>query len=195
MHCGSGYDIGIVCTGQKKELEFISNNSQIIFEKVNGDKEIYKEIVQGLGDLMSDEQGCFYNLLAYEEDHGGTIMVAEDRTTQNYFDFSWMEEEERACIQGVYIKDEYLEGFETILRRLMSASPYRRLFVKIRCQCMDRQNVIGSLSIDDYMRLIKERRLLSNVVYVLSDDEDRDPNELLNERIHKRAEREKDLES
>ena len=195
MICGSGYDVFVVCAGQKKKLDCVPNCAGIIFQKVEGDGPKHRDDTRGLGDLQLDEQGCFYNFLVSEADDLGTIMVAEDRTTQNYFDFPWMEEEERACIQGVYIKDEYLEGFETILRRLMSASPYRRLFVKIRCQCMDRQNVIGSLSIDDYMRLIKERRLLSNVVYVLSDDEDRDPNELLNERIHKRAEREKDLES
>lgn len=138
IHC---YDFWILCMGEKEQQTDINTNIHI--EKLSGDK------LYGAGVFMNDIEGTCYSLLKHKNEVAGTTIIEENKSTVNYFNFPWMEFEEKEDIKSIYIKNEYIDDVKVILEYFMKKSPCKRLLVSIRCQGLEKQNIIGSLTVND----------------------------------------------
>ena len=62
---------------------------------------------------------------------------------------------------------------EHILTYLLDKSPLKKLYVQIRCQGLEKENIIGTLSVDRFINgVIKSKLLLGNITYILSSTAD-----------------------
>ena len=118
------------------------------------------------GDIC-DCDGALINVTTAAHECGGVLFIKET---------DYLEDDERAiCIDG-----DYHAAIEKLLRDAIIKSPVGKLYVNIRCQGMERNNIRGTKSVSAFMQDVKTQRIRGNCTYILCDAEDEDLNVLVN---------------
>lgn len=130
--------------------------------------------------FIADGPGNWYNISANGE-LGGVLFLKTVTNLQAPF-FPWMTEEEYKDIETINVDPLYTESMEMLLRLAIKESPIGKIYVYIRHQSnIGAFNVAGTLSASRFMNeVVCKQRLLSNFIYILSDDADTDLPALVN---------------
>lgn len=120
---------------------------------------------------LCDESGVFYNITSLQEECGGTLFIRE-LSSENCgcFNLPWQEKTE-SDICSVKIDSDYVDSLEKIIKDIAALSPVRKLYLLIRCQSRGENNFIGMLTVNQYVDLMRNDRLLGNVAYAVYDPE------------------------
>jgi len=156
------FDLIVFSVNQKKYSEEIPNNQNIF---INCNNERY----YGLWKFITSANGKWYDLTKYENEVGGTSLCNH---IQKEFKshIHWIDGEKLDCITPFRIDSAYQDSFVAILKHLLSASPVKMLYVLARYQSLEKEVVIGSLTIDEYMKLMSKEKIYANICYILSDN-------------------------
>ena len=117
---------------------------------------------------ICDSTGVYYNVLSSYEEEGGTIFIKEKpHSNEHYFCVPWKSEEEIRDIKRITIDSEYRDQIKNLLYDLVNKSPVRKLYVQIRCQGLERDNIMGMMTVEQFGDMMAQDELLGNMVYVI----------------------------
>ncbi|MBQ8577171.1 MAG: hypothetical protein IJ449_04280 [Clostridia bacterium] len=120
--------------------------------------------------FLHQSKGCRYILLARNDELKGRLHIAkQDSDSQRLIRLPWMTEEEVSFSYCLSFPPECYESTENILRCLVNASPVGRLYVLIRCQSTEMPNIVGTLTVEEYMTLFRSGKIQANLCYIVSD--------------------------
>ena len=117
---------------------------------------------------ICDSSGVFYDVTSSAEEEGGTIFIQEKANTyEHYFCVPWKSEEELRDIRPITIDTKYRKKLICLLHDLVNQSPVKKLYVQIRCQGLERDNIIGMITVEQFGYMMAKDELLGNMVYVI----------------------------
>lgn len=162
---GFGFDFWVFSALQTDDEKALPKNPKLHYEAVP---------YQGADSFafpLCEEEGVFYNITSSLEECGGTLFIREQpQEKRDYFNVPWQKDSE-SDVRSVEIDSDYIESLEKILRCIVERSPVRKIYILIRCQCKGDHNLIGMLTLNQYMDLMRKNELLGNVAYVVYDSE------------------------
>ena len=119
---------------------------------------------------VCDCEGVFYNVVSSYGEEAGTIFIKETpRNEEHYFCVPWKSTEEMNDVRNIMIDTEYQEDLAAFIGALIELSPVRKIYIQIRCQGLEKHNMIGMLNVRQFCRLMEQDQLLGNMVYVIYD--------------------------
>ena len=132
--------------------------------------------------LLSDGGGVLYNVSTVQEESGGVLFLQErPRGGSCPFAFPWMSAEDAADIRHVTLDAAYREAFSALLLRVMETSPVGKVYVQIRCQGLEKSNLVGTLTPGIFLeQLVNADVLWGNMTYILAQNADVPEADLLN---------------
>lgn len=162
---GYGFDIWVFSVLQEYDENKLPVNDELRYEAV-----AYKG-KDSFAFPLCDEPGVFYNITSLQKECGGTLFIRELSSENcDCFNLPWQKTSE-SDIRSVKIDSDYVNLLEKIIRDIVALSPVRKVYVLIRCQCRGDNNLIGMLTVNQYMDLMRNDKLLGNVAYTVYDPE------------------------
>lgn len=67
---------------------------------------------------------------------------------------------------------QYLPGLEDVVRRLVKASPRKTILFQTRYQGGDWELLFGTMTVDAFLRRMREGQLLFNVCYLVTEPDE-----------------------
>ena len=117
---------------------------------------------------ICDSPGVYYNVTSSCEEEGGTIFIQEKANTyEHYFCVPWKGDEEIRDIKPITVDSEFRDEIINLLHNLINQSPVKKMYVQIRCQGLDRTNLIGMITVEQFGDMMTHDELLGNLVYVI----------------------------
>ena len=117
---------------------------------------------------VCDSPGVYYNVLSSFEEEGGTIFVKEISPSHgHYFRVPWKNEEEIRDIKQITVDSAYRDPIKHLLYDLVNQSPVKKLYVQIRRQGLERDNIMGMLTVEQFGDMMERDELLGNMVHVI----------------------------
>ncbi len=102
-----------------------------------------------------------------QDECGGTLFIRENPQKCDYFNVPWQSRN----VRSVEIDSDYIEPLEKIVRCIVELSPVRKVYILVRRQCRGENNIIGMLTVGQYVDLMRVGKLLGNVAYVVYEPE------------------------
>ena len=162
---GFGFDFWIFSVLQKYD-----ENELPMIDKLQYEAVPYKG-VDSFAFPLCEEEGVFYNVTSSLEECGGTLFIRKlTPKKSDYFNVPW-QNTSKSDICSVEIISDYIESLEEIIKCIVQLSPVRKVYILIRCQCRGDNNLIGMLTVNQYIDLMKNDKLLGNVAYAVYDPE------------------------
>lgn len=117
---------------------------------------------------ICDGPGTFYEVLSSHNELGGTIFIKEQsQSTDHYFCVPWKNRDEILDVKRITIDSEYRDELIGLLRFLIDQSPVKKLYVQIRRQGLEKDNIVGMITVDQFGHMLNNDELLGNMVYVI----------------------------
>ena len=117
---------------------------------------------------ICDSPGVYYNVLSSFEEEGGTVFIRENASVhEHFFCAPWKNREEIEDMKPITIDPGYREDIRHLLRELVNRSPVKKLYVQIHRQGLERDNIMGMLTVEQFGDMMERDELLGNVVYVI----------------------------
>ena len=114
---------------------------------------------------ICDSPGVYYNVLSSFEEEGGTVFIRENASVhEHFFCAPWKNREEIEDMKPITIDPGYREDIRHLLRE---RSPVKKLYVQIHRQGLERDNIMGMLTVEQFGDMMERDELLGNVVYVI----------------------------
>ena len=153
------FDLIILSVKQKVKSKDIPNNSNIYLEHNQRYCNIWK--------FMSLTDGTWYNLLTDKDEVGGT-RICEYLDDNCNLNLDWLDEKYLECITPYAINNQYLDSFIAILNYLIQQSPVKTVYVLARYQSYDKEVVLGTFSVNEFLELMRQRQVHSNICYIVT---------------------------
>lgn len=117
---------------------------------------------------VCDSSGVYYDVTSSAEEEAGTIFIREKaKIDEHYFCVPWKSEQEIRDVKPITIDSEYRNELIHLLHGLVNKSPVKKMYVQIRCQGLERDNIIGMITVEQFGDMIAQDKLLGNMVYVI----------------------------
>lgn len=161
---GYGYDFSLYCVGQE----------EIPAEELCSEKLLCRTSPYAAFDSSafpySDGPGVFCDFISTAGECGGTVFLKEaSEQAGSNFPVSWRTEAEQKDVKRMVIEEEYKDELVRAVYAVLDKSPVRKVYLQVRCQCRDKNNLIGILTGQQMEAIIREDRLLGNIVYVINE--------------------------
>ena len=161
---GYGYDFWLYCVGTKEISAQALSNEKLLCRTAP-----YSGI-DSFAFPYCDGFGVHCDFVSSADELGGTVFVQEaGEQTGSCFPVPWRTEIEQKDVRRIVIEDRFKDALVQAVYAVLDKSPVRKVCLYIRCQCLEKENLIGILTGKQMEALIREDRLLSNVVYVIHD--------------------------
>ncbi len=161
---GCGYDFRLYCVGEKE-----IDQELLCSEKLHCRTTPYS----GIGSFafpFCDSFGVFCDFVSTADECGGTVFLHEaSEQTAPCFTIPWRTEEEQNDIKRMIVDKDYKDALVQAVYAVLDKSPVRKVYLQVRCQCLEKENIIGMLTGRQIEALIREDKLFCNVVYVIYD--------------------------
>ncbi|MBE6573282.1 MAG: helix-turn-helix transcriptional regulator [Ruminococcaceae bacterium] len=115
---------------------------------------------------ISECDGLLCDICSKGDEVGGTIFLIENGKSNT--EFPWRNAQDNSLITKIIVDPEYRAPLSKCLKKLISYSPYRKLYVHIRQTELN--NVTGILSTDEFIKLMNEDKLCGNMIYIIYDE-------------------------
>ena len=86
---------------------------------------------------------------------------------EHYFLVPWKNEEELRDIKRITVDSAYRDQIKHLLYDLANQSPVKKLYVQIRRQGLERDNIMGMMTVEQFGDMMERDELLGNMVYVI----------------------------
>ena len=160
------YDFWVFVVGQSEDINLIKNN-KLQYGNLMCDICNYAG-PNSFAFPVCDSSGMYYNVTSLYEEEGGTIFIQEKSQNQeHYFCVPWKSEEEIQDVKPIKINSEYREELIQFLHDLVNQSPVKKMYVQIRRQGLERDNMIGMITVEQFGNMMAQDKLLGNMVYVI----------------------------
>lgn len=161
---GYGYDFRLYCVGQKEiQAEMLCS------KKLHCRTTPYS----GIGSFafpFCDGFGVFCDFVSSADECGGTVFLREtDEHAVPCFPIPWRTEAELNDIKRMVTDEDYKDELVQAFYAVLDKSPVRKVYLQVRCQGLEKENIVGMLTGKQMEALIREDKLLGNVVYVIYD--------------------------
>ena len=155
------FDLIVFCPGQTRSNQVLP-------------KGIFVEIEQRYCDIwkfITVQKGVWYNLLADENEIGGTkiceslgwsarpILLESDVETNAEINES---------LTPYRFHEKYKKQVESLLEHFLESSPFKVIYILARYQSLEKEIVQGTYTLSNFLRLMEERKIYSNICYILS---------------------------
>ncbi|MFD2386395.1 hypothetical protein [Enterococcus rivorum] len=108
--------------------------------------------------IGTDDDGTFWALQMVDTDFDKHLAVSAP----------WIkDEEELENFTPVIIKENYLNDFEQLLAEMLEVSPMNTIMILPRYQGGDTEIIQGTISLKEYIQLIKEEKIPFNVCTIV----------------------------
>lgn len=152
------FDLVILAVKQNNVSEIIPKNTNIYLQ--------YNQRYCDFWDFMTATDGVWYNLLTDQEEFGGT-KICRYLGDECKLSLPWLEEEVLRYITPFTIDEKYTDSFMAILNYLIDQSPVNTLYVIARYQSLERETIIGALTMNEFLTLMQNEMLHANVCYII----------------------------
>ena len=156
------FDLIVLSIKQKLRSKNIPNNTNIYLE--------YNQKYCDIWKFMTLTDGTWYNLMTDKEEIGGT-KICEYLNEKCNINLDWIDEKFREDITPYVIGDQYMDSFIAILNHLIRESPVKMVYVLARYQSYDKEIVLGSFTINEFLELMKQKKIHSNICYIISENQ------------------------
>lgn len=116
---------------------------------------------------VTTTQGIWYNLLANENEIGGTDLcehIGYDHTLSlPGVDMEFLEN-----LTPYKINAAYKESLKSIIENLLDASPVKMIYMLARYQSPDKEIVFGTYTMKSFFSLMEQNNIFANVCYIIS---------------------------
>ena len=164
------FDLNILCIGQKTPVIHIPHNTNIWVNNINSNYRKRKKRYFQIAPVMNYMDGIWYELLRSEDEIAGTSIC--DYTTNGRTYPYWISSAEiKDDLCALVIDEEFFESFRAILKFMTEQSPINTIFFFCRFQSNDCETICGTLTCDDFISLLKQRKILTNVCYSIRNDQ------------------------
>lgn len=120
---------------------------------------------------VCDSNGIYYDVRSSYKECGGTIFIKENtKGKEHYFYVPWRNGPEIKDVRWITIDSEYRDDLISLLHFLVNQSPVKKLYVQIRRQGLERDNIMGMMTVDQFGEMMKNDWLIGNMVYVIYDN-------------------------
>ena len=161
------FDLNILCVGQKTSTTNIPKNINIWINNTNTDYKKRKKHYYQIAPIMNYIDGIWYELLCSKDEISGTNICSYTANNGTYP--YWISSEEvKNDLRTLVIDEEYLDSFKEILRFLLEKSPINTIFLFCRFQSNEAEIMCGTLSLDDFIYLLSQDKILTNICYSIS---------------------------
>ena len=117
---------------------------------------------------VCDSDGTYYNVLTSHLEEGGTLFIKENpQYNKHFFCAPWKSQAEIQDIKSIQVDAAYIDVLTELLHHLLNQSPARKLYVQIRRQGLEKDNIVGMLTVEQFSQMMKKDELLGNMVYVI----------------------------
>ena len=117
---------------------------------------------------ICDSAGVYYNVLSSCEEEGGTVFIRENAHGHTHFFCApWKNEAEIRDIKRIAVDTAYRVPIKNLLYELVNRSPVKKLYVQIRRQGLERDTIMGMLTVEQFSDMMERDELLGNMVYVI----------------------------
>ncbi len=124
--------------------------------------------------FMSQTKGIWYSLVKSDNDIKNAYLLCSSDFEVDSEDLPtpfWIDDEDVIYnLTPLIIHGEFMDEFRRILKFLVEQSPSNTLLFLARYQGGDYEIIQGTLSLDKYIQLINDRKILFNVCYVITKD-------------------------
>jgi len=162
---GFGFDFWVYVVRQKCENK-IHDKECCNFGKLMYRRAEYSE-PNSFASPICDSDGMYYNVFSSQDEEVGTIFIKETGKGGHYFSVPWLNEKEIQDIRTISIDPEYQKDLSPLLMDFIHQSPVRKMYLQIRCQGLENNNLIGILTVEQISKLMEKDQLLGNMVYVI----------------------------
>ena len=163
------FDLNILCVGQKTPTITIPNNNSIRIESKNISYKKRKKYYYQIAPLMNYIDGTWYELLCSEYEIAGTNICDYAVNSSGTYPYWISSAEIKDDLRTLIINKEYRDSLFEIIKFLVKKSPIHTIILFCRYQSNDAEVMCGTLSIDDFISLLDQRKILTNVCYSISD--------------------------
>lgn len=162
---GYGYDFRMYCVGRKEIDHGVLCSEKLICATVP-----FSDSIDGFAFPVCDGCGVFCDFISRKLEIGGTVFIREaDSASGDYFNVPWRDESELRDVRHVTVDDDFKDEIVKAMYDVIDLSPVRKAYLQIRCQCREKDNIIGMLTCEQMEKLIREDKLCGNLVYVIYD--------------------------
>jgi len=152
------FDLVILCVNQKIKSKRIPDNTNIFLEYDQKYWEIWK--------FMTLTKGIWYNLYTEKDEYAGTKLCTHSEEKCN-LKLDWVDEIHYESITPYKVDKEYIESFTAILNHLIQKSPVKMIYILARYQSYEKEIVLGSLSVDEFLNLMEQGKIHANICYII----------------------------
>lgn len=75
----------------------------------------------------------------------------------------WIEQKVLGCVTPFEIDATYFDNFKAILIHLINESPPKTVCLLARYQSFDKEVVLGTFSVDEFLRMLSEKKIHANI--------------------------------
>ncbi len=155
------FDLIVFCPGETKTKPILSQG--VFVEKEQRYCDIWK--------FITVQKGMWYNLLADENEIGGTkiceslgwnagpILLELDEETSD---------EITESLTPYQFHAKYKKEVENLLEYFLESSPSKIIYVLARYQSLEKEIVQGTYTLSKFLELMEEGKIYSNICYILS---------------------------
>jgi len=163
------FDLNILCIGQRTPNIDIPNNKNIWIGNANNNNKKRKKRYFQIDPIMNYLDGIWYDLRCSEDEIAGTMICDYAVNSIGTYPY-WITS---AAIQNdltiLIINEEYLESFKEIMKFMIQKSPINMIMVSSRYQSNDQEVICGTITYDEFILLLEQRKILTNVCYAICD--------------------------
>ncbi|SDM86502.1 hypothetical protein [Acetanaerobacterium elongatum] len=153
------FDLIILSVNQKTKSKEILNNTNIYLE--------YNQKYCDIWKFMTLSDGTWYNLSADKDEVGGT-KICKYIDEKCSLTLDWVEKKYLEDITPYTIENQYMDSFIAILNHLVQQSPVKMIYVLARYQSYDKEIVLGTFTVNEFINLMSQRKIHSNICYIIT---------------------------
>ena len=164
------YDLNILCVNQKNALGLpFTTSIELRSELEFPDSSRYHSIWP----FMSNTKGIWYSLGKDEDGwfHAMSIIDADfdKEIERNLAPFWILDDDVLSNLKPMILCDEHRRDFERIIRFLIQNSSCKTVMLMARFQGGETEIIEGVLRYEEFIRLLRQSKILFNVCYIISD--------------------------
>jgi hypothetical protein len=123
--------------------------------------------------FMHIQTGVWYSIGVYEGDFFSALQLLDTNfePAPSWFQPYWVNQDNISNLTVLEFRDEYKNHIISAIRYFIQMSPIHMIMLMARYQGGDTENICGVISIDKFLELYNDRKILFNMSYVISSED------------------------
>jgi len=162
------YDLKLLVVKQEKLYHTDFQSSIAVKNEIEDDFCRYREIWP----FMTGTDGIWYSMVKENDGLFNAFPICDSDFEKEEKDIEmpyWIDDEDvKYDLTPLIIRKEYRGDFEKIVKNLIDTSSVRTIMILASYQSNNKEIICGTISFNEYLKLLDERKILFNICYIIS---------------------------